>query len=231
MSVRLIRGEVSYREPDAGVFREFGREYFSVSVFPNGSRTLRALCCYHRKGITRDVIYSVGADWKPREAFVRVALESEIVGSAWFRFTEEFAEAEGFTRGEGRYRQRIDVPTRIFAFGSHPICSDIWRLAHLSTERGDQLQILENCMNSSPAASGDTGPMLFPRRYHYRLGATETIETIAGEVRCHRFDWAVREGKTLRMWTTAPDFLPYCMDCPETGQRYDLVVLDDSAEG
>lgn len=228
--MRLIKGEVSYREASAGGLREFGREYFSVSVFPDGSRTLRAVCCYSQKGITRDVVYTVGADWKPREAFVRVARESEVVGSAWFRFTDAFAEAEGFTRGEGRYRQRIDVPTRVLAFGSHPICSDIWRLAHLSTEKGDHLQILENCMNSSPAASGDTGPMLFPRRYQYRLGAHETIDTIAGRVACYRFDWSVREGKTLRMWTAAPDFLPYRMDCPETGQRYDLVILNDSAK-
>lgn len=227
--MRLIRGEVSYRERESNGMKEFGREYFSVSVFPDGSRTLRALCCYAVKGITRDVTYVVGADWRPREAFVRVALADEIVGSAWFRFTDTTAEAEGFTRGEGRYRQRIDVPERILAFGSHPICSDIWRLAHLSVDKGDALQILDNCMNSSPAASGDTGPMLFSRQYHYRLGARETIDTIAGAIDCHRFDWRVRDGKTLRMWTAAPDFLPYRMDCPETGQRYDLVVFSDSA--
>lgn len=219
-AMRLIRGEVRYAVGNSA----FGHEAFSVSVFPDGSRTLRALCRYD-EGLTRDVVYTVGPDWRPHEAFVRVARPDAPIGSGWFRFTGDSAEAECETAHHGRLSQRIAVTERVRAFGSHPICSDIWRLAHVATDRIGEPQLLTYCMNSSPTAAGDTGPMLGWRDYCYVVAAAETIDTVVGPVACHRYEWAVRPGKTLRMWTGAPDFLPYRMDCPETGQRYDLTSL------
>lgn len=219
--MRLIRGEIVYAVGDV----PFGHETFSVSVFPDGGRTLRALCRYD-EGLIRDVVYTVGADWRPREAFVRVARADAPVGSGWFTFTDTSAEGECLTAREGRVSQRIAVAERVRAFGSHPICSDVWRLAHLAVDRIGEERTLTHCMNSSPTAAGDTGPLLGWRDYRYVVAARETIDTPAGAVDCHRYEWAVRPGKTLRMWTGAPDFLPYRMDCPETRQRYELTSLD-----
>jgi hypothetical protein len=221
------RGEVSYKEADeAGTLVEFGREDFSISQFPDDSRTMRAVCRYSTTGLIRDVTYTVGADFKPVECFVRVAMQTHVIGSAWFRFTDTTAEAEGFTAKEGRFKQCIPVPDRVVAFGSHPLCSDFWRLAHVKAENPGTAQVLSNCMNSSPAAPGDTGPMLFQREYSYNYVGEKTVTVPAGAFKTHQFDWAVRDGKTLRLWTTGPDYLPIRMDFPEKGNVYELMSLD-----
>lgn len=221
------RGEVTYKEPgEDGALAVFGREDFSISLFPDGSRTMRAVCRYFTTGLTRDVTYTVTPDFKPVECFVRVAKQTHVVGSGWFRFSGTAAKAEALTINEGRIRQRMDVSERVQAFGSHPICSDVWRLAHLKAENPGNVQILDNCMNSSPAAPGDTGPMLFPRTYHYTFQGEEEVTVPIGTFTLHRFDWAVREGKTLRLWTEGPDYLPYRMDFPERGSVYELTTLE-----
>jgi len=222
---RFIQGYIAYLEgTNTAAPKEFGREFFSVSIQADGLRTMRAICEFDAEGITRDVTYTVGPDYKPIECYVRVATEKKPTGSGWFRFTDDLAEGEIFTASDGRLSQRIKVPERVKAFGSHPICSDILRLAHLKAERPDETQILKDCMNSSPLAHGESGPILGVRDYSYAYKGVESITVGAGSFECKRFDWAVRAGKTLCMWTTA-DFLPVRMVFPEGHKSYDLMEL------
>jgi hypothetical protein len=223
---RFIQGRISYiAGTDTPTPHEFGREFFSISVQKNGLRTMRAVCEFVEEGITRDVTYTVGADFRPLECYVRVALEDRVVGSGWFRFDDTIAEGEGFTAAEGRFHQRIKVPERVKAFGSHPICSDIWRLAHLKATGKDQPQVLTNCMNSSPLAHGESGPILGQREYTYFYRGAETVTVPAGSYDCQRFDWPVRAGKTLCMWASGADYLPVRITFPEGNKRYDLMEI------
>lgn len=87
-----------------------------MSIQKDGLRTMRAVCEFDAEGITRDVTYTVGRDFKPIECYVRVALETKPVGSGWFRFTDDTAEGEAYTASEGRFSQRIKVSERVKAF-------------------------------------------------------------------------------------------------------------------
>ncbi len=224
---RLIRGKVSYCHNPAGQpVTEFGREFFSVSIQANGLRTLRVVCEFDDLGLTRDVTYTVGPDWRPLECYVRIAEDSKALGSGWFRFSPTLAEGESQTLNEGRLSQRIALDAPLNAFGTHPICCDIWKLAHMKREHTDTPQILENCLNSSPLAAGESGPIMARRTYSYIYQGAEDLTVDAGTFACHRFDWPVREGKTLCMWTTEDDFLPVRMTFPEGDKIYDLVELD-----
>ncbi|MDX2223391.1 MAG: hypothetical protein SFV21_11620 [Rhodospirillaceae bacterium] len=222
---RLIEGRIAYRVSESGRTREFGRELFSISVQSSGHRTMRAVCEFDDEGITRDVTYTVNAEFRPMDCYVRVALADRVVGAGWFLFGDDFAEGEAMTAAEGRIRQRIAVPERVTAFGSHPICSDIWRLAHLKRIGVGQPQRLSNCMNSSPLSHGESGPMLFRREYTYLYRGAERVNVGAGQFDCHRFDWPVRAGKTLCMWTCGDDLLPVRMAFPEGGKTYELETL------
>ena len=215
---RFIQGYIAYiAGTDTPTPKEFGREFFTMSIQKDGLRTMRAVCEFDAEGITRDVTYTI-------ECYVRVALETKPVGSGWFRFTDDTAEGEAYTASEGRFSQRIKVSERVKAFGSHPICSDILRLAHLKPEGPGQTLVLNNCMNSSPMAHGESGPMLGIRDYTYIYRGIETITVGAGTFTCQRFDWPVRAGKTLCMWTT-DDFMPIRMVFPEGHKTYDLMDL------
>jgi hypothetical protein len=225
---RLISGKISYcLNPPGKPETEFGREVFSMSVQANGLRTLRVLCEFDDIGLTRDVTYTVDADWHPVEAYVRIAEEDRALGSGWFRFTDTYAEGEGFTVSEGRFHQRISLDRPLNAFGSHPICSDIWKLARLPKAKVGETVILDNAVNTSPLASGESGPIMAMRSYPYVYKGEETIEVRSGTNTCQRWDWPVRDGKTLCMWTTAgEDFLPIRMTFPEGNKIYDLVELN-----
>lgn len=224
--MKFIQGLISYRlgTPETqGAW--FGREHFSVSLFENGMRTLRAVCEFEDVGLVRDVTYTLDAAFRPLECYVRVAFQTKPVGSGWFRFTETSAEGEAFTAGEGRVRQRFELSEPVRAFGTHPICSDMLRLAHLRTEVPGAEQVLTNCMNSSGLSYGESGPLLSPRSYRYVHRGPQSITTEAGRFDAQAFEWKVREGKTLLLWTLKPDHLPVRLYFPEGGKIYDLVSL------
>ena len=92
-----IRGRLLYtsRKPDReGVER--GREYFTITKHRDGRRTLRA----HAEiddppNVLRDVTLTLDRDWITRDAFVRLSVGDQTMGSSWFRFDETFAECEG----------------------------------------------------------------------------------------------------------------------------------------
>ena len=219
---RLIRGKISYTHEAEG---EIGREWFTMTAGPDGSRTLRCLCQMDADGLTRDVVYTVDDAFQPIDCFVRLSVGNRFAGTGWFRFGDGFGEGEILTVTEGRMRQRLIIDGRVKAFGTHPICADIWKLAHLSPTRPGQLQHLTHSMNCSPLENGGSGPVLARKEYAYFYRGAETVTVAAGTFNCQRYDWPVRPDKTLCMWTTGPDFLPVRMTAPEVGKTYDLVEL------
>lgn len=222
----FIEGLVAYRAgtpeaPGAWV----GREHFSLTVFADGTRTLRAVCVFEDVGLVRDVTYTLDSAFRPLECYVRLAYQTKPVGSGWFRFTPTAAEAEAFTLAEGRVRQRFALSEPVRAFGTHPICSDMLRLAHVRTDRPGEAQDLTGCMNSSGLAYGESGPLLRPRSYRYTYRGPESLTTDAGTFATEAFTWHVREGKTLHLWTMKPHYLPVRLYFPEGRKIYDLVSL------
>ena len=221
---KLWRGRIAYRAPNGS---EIGREFLSITTNADGTRSFRAQCEMDGDNLTRDVTYTVNSDFKPRDATVRLIVNGAFQGSGWFRFTDQYAEAECFTATEGRVSQRIDLKEPARAFGTHPICSDIWRLSQLDPSNLGQDQWLENCINSSPLANGGSGPLMARRRYRYTYKGEETLTTDAGTFACRRFDWHVWADKDLQMWYLPDDFIPVRMFATDTQNTYDLVELDE----
>src|SRR5262245_5449305 len=103
---RLIQGKISYAHESEG---EIGREWFTITVTPDGSRTLRCLCQIDADGLTRDVIYSVDNAFQPLDCFVRLSMADRFAGTGWFRFGDGFGEGEILTVTHGRMRQRLTI--------------------------------------------------------------------------------------------------------------------------
>lgn len=219
---RAFKGKINYMSEESG---EFGREHFSVSVEDDGTRVLRCICEMDNVALIRDVTYTVDANFLPIDSYVRVSFEHKFVGSGWFRFTDSYVEGEAFTAAEGRMSQRLETDGRAKLFGSHPICIDIWKCKHVAAANPGELQVLGNCVNSSAAAHGASGPLLARKSYDMYYRGPKQVEVGAGSFACQYFDWRTGTGRTLQMYTSTEDYLPVKTVVPEGKRYYELVEL------
>jgi hypothetical protein len=221
---RIFKGMIPYRQN--GLIT--GRETFTVSVHADGSRTYRCLCEMDNFRLLRDITYTIGADFKPLDCFVRVIAEDAFVGSGWFRFTDGFAEGETFTAAEGRSSLRIDTPSHTKLYGSHPLCIDILKCAQAKAERPGEPQPVDNCFSSSlMPETGASGPYLLEKTYDLKYVGPKTVTVKSGTYDCENFQWTTGNGRTLDMFTTPGDYLPVLVEVPERGRRFELWEFED----
>jgi len=231
MQHRTYRGQISYRHDRLG---EQGREWFSVSVQPDGTRTLRAVCEMEDEDLLRDVTYSVDGHWRPQDAYVRLTRDGSFHGASWFRFDDEGAECEGFTIEEGRFRQRVELGQCPTLFAPHPVVSDGWQAAAYDYSKGPGMLSLENCANSSSRPDGGSGPMLGIVFKDLEYLGEEHIVVGAGSFRArhlkiHPRQAAMAAWPPLEFWVAGSDFLLLRLRWDLLETTYDLVALDGNA--
>ncbi|MEO0579474.1 MAG: hypothetical protein AAFZ58_12370, partial [Pseudomonadota bacterium] len=181
---KTIIGEIRYtsRLPErAGAER--GRERFMITVHTDGRRTLRAHCeIDDPPNVMRDVVLTKDRDWVTRDAFVRLAVGDESYGSSWYRFTDTFAECEGWTHEQGRISERFDYDSPPILFGTHPIQGDAWHLASIDRAAGPRVQTLDRFLMTSLDHRGATGPSLVwhPPGFPVEYVGRERIDVAAG---------------------------------------------------
>lgn len=157
-----IHGRLLYTSRKAdreGVER--GREFFTITTHGDGHRTLRAHCeIDDAPNVLRDVILTKDADWVTRDAFVRVSVGDELVGSSWFCFFDDHAECEGLLADGGRISERVEYDAPPIMFGTHPIQGDAWHLQKIDRSSGPCVVTLDRFLMSSLDHRGATGPSL-----------------------------------------------------------------------
>lgn len=218
------RGKILYLREG----QETGREWFTITKHTTGHRTLRAHCEMDDHELLRDVTYSVGEDWKPRDAFVRLSLHDQFVGSSWFRFGERQVECEGFTVKEGRFSQHFDIATRAPSFGAHPICCDVWHLTQFD-RRGPKQQILKGAVMSSPLPDGGSGPMIGIKDLNILYFGPETITVPAGTFTAEHFQFVLsgEHPGNEDVWFLLPDYIPLKIGYPIYNSTYELAELTE----
>lgn len=180
--VRCITGSIRYtsKKPER-LGAERGREHFRIDVHADGCRTIAA----HGEiddapAVVRDVDLRVGADRRPQECFVRIAVGGAFAGSAWFRFAGGFAECEGFTAAEGRASQQMKFEQPVPAFGNHAMVNDGYLLHLYDLDKGPGVQVIPRLLLSSPDHRGATGPMLFAVDLALEFVGRERLHVAAG---------------------------------------------------
>ena len=212
MQHRTQRGKILYLREG----QETGREWFTITKHTTGHRTLRAHCEMDDHDLLRDVTYSVGADWKPRDAFVRLSLQDQFVGSSWFRFGKRQVECEGFTAKDGR-------------FGAHPIVCDVWHLSQFD-RKGPKRQILKGACMSSPLPDGGSGPMIGIKDLTLLYFGPETITVPAGTFTAEHFQFELsgEHPGNEDVWFLLPDYIPVKIGYPIYNSTYELAELSES---
>ncbi len=224
MKHRTLHYEVDYIRRD-GTPR--GQERALVTVHDDGRRTLRTLSEIFESEVLRDVTYTVDADYRPQEAFVRVAVQDRFLGSAWFRFHETEVECE--TASADGVRQSTSMPLEAPArsFLSHAVASDVWHGASIRKQPDLGPQLITPLLTCSPRHDGSSAPQLgtWPLRATF-LG-TEPIDTVAGIMEAEHIRYEEPTGELfLDTWCSADgDMILYRMYYPAYESSYVLRSL------
>lgn len=187
---------------------ERGREWTIVTRQADGRRTIRATCEMDDSGMLRDVVYTVDEAWRPIEAFVRVELLGECLGSGWFRFDQNSAKCEGYAGELGRISQQMTLDAPPTAFGSHPLSCDIWFLPAFDFARSSEVQNLQNVLVCSPLPNGGSSPLLQQWRnpLPVQFVGDEQITVPAGSFDVHHFRFLWPDRPSQELWCTPGDY-------------------------
>ncbi len=189
-----------------------GIERFSVSVAPDGSRTLHATCEIFDRAVSKDVVYSVDRHWQPTDAFVRLIKDGTLLGSGWYRFDRAQAEVQSWNRALGRIDQRVTLDRPVPTFGPHPLSCDVWHLAAFDRSRPERIQRLEGTMMSSLEHDGCSGPMLHPIGFGIEYCGPERITVRAGTFDVDRYQFHLAgslpvEHPLEELWCLPDDYI------------------------
>lgn len=221
---RAYRGKMLYLTD--GV--EMGREYFGVTVMADGSRTLRAQCEMDDDLLVRDVVLTVDAEWRPQDAFVRLTIEQQLVGSTWYRFGNDFAEAEGLTIAQGRFSKKVDLDARAEALGTHSLHNDSWVVGRLRAWPGAVGAMPLATFSTSRLPNGGSGPDLIhlpPGSARILDFGTQNVTVAAGSFDTHHIGVRVPGVDDFDIWAGGEDCLPVRLSSTVLGQTYELVEI------
>jgi hypothetical protein len=222
---RSYRGQMVYRTNGLG---EMGREFFSVSVYENGARTLRAQCEMDDDQLLRDVTLSVDPLWRPTDGFVRLTIHERFVGSGWFRFSDRVAECESFTANDGRLSQRFDLDEPAACFGTHALHGDAWTVGRLRQHTGPADAFRFVTFASSTLPNGGSGPALIPVPAGFARvidHGPEVIEGSAGRFDTRHIRIEVPGVDFFDVWAGGEDCLPVRLTSDVLNQTYELTAV------
>lgn len=229
MIKRRISGRIDYVHRQHGVT---GREWWTLAVADDDTRTLTANCEMQDDAVQRDVVYSVDHDFRPQEAFVRLAVAGVLQGSAWFRFTDECAQAEGHNQVQGRFSQTLSTARRARVFAPHPVQSDAWQTAAYDHALGNARQHIAPCFNPSPLANGGSGPLLTQTDKHLEYVGEEEVAVPAGVFACQHYRVYPKDFEDpLELWVFGPDRILALCSWRLLDSRYELAEYSPQGRG
>lgn len=221
---RRLSGQVLYLD---GAGREWGRETFSDTIHAPGLRTRRALCEMDEARLHREASWTLGADWRPREGFVRNVRQGETIGSCWYRIDGAVVECEGLTADHGRVSRRLEAPRPIEFLGFHPLSGDcITAMVRGTDAPGEERELV--CAANSIAYLGDEGLDVRLTSPVVAYLGEEEIAVRAGTfaARHYTIRWSDAVPLLTHFWIEPADCLPLLTVLPENGERYELVRLE-----
>ncbi|MET0366472.1 MAG: hypothetical protein ABW169_17640 [Sphingobium sp.] len=229
---RVRQGRVEYRtsHPDfpTGLV---GYEEWTVTTHGDGSRVLRARCELHDLDtLVRDVLQSVDRDYHPQDAFVRLTINDKFFGNALYNFTDEVGEYKGWSAADGPTAGRIDIARGVRGFGTHPVMSDCWLVAHFDLSKGPGIQTFRNNPMSSIDHRGATGPgFTETTTSSLEYYGTESVTVPAGTYDCHHFAFVNTSNNhpPYNMWVSADGDYVFVKGIYEGPVPHEMLLVED----
>lgn len=200
-----LHGRLAYRKKSTGLER--GREDFWLTRNRDGSRTLRSLAMTDDSRFVRDVTFTLGADRRPQDVFVRLQVEGRLQGTGYFRTAGDTLHVVTDTADAGHAVQAVKVPPR-FHVTSHAVMLDGWPFWALDPHGPKKQEVW--VYNTSTKWNGTDGPSGRMETIDVADLGEEDVTVPAGTFRCRRYSLDSRHVKdvpTSQVWVTGDDLL------------------------
>ena len=201
--LRRVDLRIRFMTTRGGRTFERGREIASYDFHDDGLVTYHVSSHSDDPRISRDAVYTLGADWRPREAFVRLQVDGRYEGSGWFRFERDQVVVETFNAAKGRHSAVTKIEAPVRAFVAHPVSTDDM-LAAGYEHGGPKRQRLPGSYTSSTDPYGRIGPSLEPSATWLEYAGRESVATPAGGIEADRYELFTEADATApleSLWT------------------------------
>ena len=217
------RGRIAYLDLER---RETGEEHFSFTRYADGSRTVRCECHFNDLALVRDVTLTLGPDWRPRDAYLRVNHQGNALGAGWFRFGDGAVNCDA-VNGSGAHRHfERRYSGAAPAFGAHPIFNDGLWTALFDMQRPNATQRLADCITYSKETVGKESIAIETFDLDVQYLGQQQVQVGAGRFECRAFAvQLVGLKEPFMIWTWSDDCIIVKETWAEHPFTYELAEL------
>jgi hypothetical protein len=222
---RSFRGQISYQIAGA---KPTGHEWFSTTVFPNGSRTIRCECHFWRDDLIRDVNFTVNQDWRPIDAYLRVARSNTFLGAARYGFFGRQVVVDGIDAQGAPTHLRQELELEVPTCGFHPIYNDGLWTAMFDITKPDIVQCFPGCVTYSKEMIGREQIGIERFDLAIRLIGHEPLSVQAGRFDTRHFEVSIKGfDSPFHIWTTGADHILVREQWSQMpGESFELAALE-----
>ena len=169
----------------------------------------------------RDVTYTLGADERPADVFIRLQVGGALVGTGYFRTEGDRLRVITDAAETGHTEQVVPVPPR-FHVTTHAMMLDAWPFWAYDLARGGEQTI--TVYNTSTRWNGTDGPLGRIEGLRLRFVGEEEVTVPAGTIGCRRFTLETDAVKvpTSNIWVAGGDNLMMRYDWGDLDLEYVL---------
>ena len=229
MTLHYTTGRLLYRKKSTDAVR--GREDFSITENRDGTVTLVALAVTDDSKFVRHVVYTKARDGRPKDAFVRLQVNGELVGSGYFRVEDDRLHITTDTAMTGHTVQALKVPTDFFSVVTHSVMLDGWIAFNYDWEVGGLQR--RTFYNTSTLWNGTDGPLGRMETYRITALGDEEVVSPAGVFACRhlRMDADFLKVPASDIYVTGRHNLLVKYDWHELDLEYVLESLKEESFG
>ena len=215
-------GRLSYRKKSTG--GERGREDWSLTRNRDGTVTMRCLAMTDDSKLVRDVIYTRRKDGRPVDAFIRLQVADQLIGSGYFRVQDGMMDVIADGNETGHSVQTVNVPEDFFSITTHAVMVDGWMYFNYDRSTGgEQLRVF---YNTSTRLDGADGPLGRVETCRVKFIGEEEVEIPAGRFKATQFqvDSDNLEVPASNIWVAGEDKILLRCDWRELDLEYVLTA-------
>lgn len=220
LELKYQYGRLSYRRKSTG--QERGREDWWLTRNRDNTTTMRCLAMTDDSKFVRDVTFTRNKEGRPIDAFVRLQVDTQLIGAGYFRVDGGRLHVTADGIETGHITQTVKTPNELFSIITHAVMLDGWTIFNYDRTRGGEQS--RAVYNTSTRWNGADGPLGRMESCRVNLLGDEEVTIPAGTFKATHFTIAssTQEVPTAHLWVAGEDRILLRYDWGELDHEYVL---------